>query len=262
VSDPRTDRAILTGWQYGDGGNLRARAALYQWQTPRVDFPEWVLSQRPWKGTERVLDLGCGYGAYLPALRTRANVVVGTDLSLGMLREAAGARVPLVNADVVALPFDSAAFDVALAAHMLYHVPDVAGAISELRRVLMPGGSVMVATNGPDDKTEVMRILHQAAERPARTYRKTDTRFLLDDAVVGIRRWFEDVQQVDVRTEILVPTADPVVAYVDSIRTAAEPALGVEWGELLARVRSLVEEEIALSGTFRVSTHSGVVVGT
>ena len=41
------------------------------------------------------------------------------DLSLGMLREAAAALVSLTNADVMALPFDSAVFDVAVAAHML-----------------------------------------------------------------------------------------------------------------------------------------------
>lgn len=212
VSDPRTDRAVLTGRQYVDGRNLRARAALYQWQTPHVDFPHWVLSQRTWTGTEWVLDLGCGYGAYLPELTTRARVVVGTDLSFGMLREAADAPVPLANADVVALPFGSAVFDVALAAHMLYHVPDVAGGINELRRVVRPGGAVMVATNGPDDKAEVMRVLHQAAEKPARTYVNTDARFLLDDAVDALRPCFEDMRVLHIRTTIPVPVADPIVA--------------------------------------------------
>ena len=167
-----------------------------------------------------------------------------------------------LNADVVELPFDSAVFDVALAPHMLYHVPDVAAAICELRRVVTPGGAVIVTTNGPDDKAEVMRVLHQAAARPARTYLKTDSRFLLDDAVVGLRRCFDDVRKVHIRTEILVPVAGPILAYVDSIRTAAEPSLGVEWDEMMARLRRLVESEIALSGTFRIWTHSGVVVGT
>ena len=262
VSDPRIDRSVLMGRQYADGRNLRARAALYQWQTPEVDFPQWVLDQRPWTGTERVLDLGCGYGAYLPRLTTRARVVIGTDLSFGMLREAAGALVPLTNADVVALPFPSAVFDVAVSAHMLYHVPDVTAGIRELRRVVSPGGALMVATNGSDDKAEVMRVLHQAAGKPAGTFVKTDARFLLDDAVAELGRCFEEVRAVRIRTEILVPSADPIVAYVDSIRTAAEPALGVEWDELLSRVRRLVEDEIASWGIFRISTHSGVVVCT
>ena len=119
-----------------------------------------------------------------------------------------------------------------------------------------------MATNGADDKAEVMRVLHQAAERPAGTYLKTDSRFLLDDAVVGLRRFFDEVREVHIRTELLVPAADPVVAYVDSIRTAAEPALGVDWVDLLARTREFVDNEIASSGTFRITTHSGVVVGT
>lgn len=103
MSDPRTDRAVLTGSQHADGRNLRARAAIYQWQTPQVDFPQWAVDQLPWEGIEQVLDLGCGYGAYLGPLGTRAKAVIGVDLSLGMLREAAGGRMPLANADAVGL---------------------------------------------------------------------------------------------------------------------------------------------------------------
>jgi ubiquinone/menaquinone biosynthesis C-methylase UbiE len=179
-----------------------------------------------------------------------------------MLREATETRVPLANADVVALPFDSKTFDVVLSAHMLYHVPDIGAAIREMRRVLRPGGSAIVATNGSDDKTELMALLHRAADKPTGTYRKTDARFLLGDAVAGLRQCFESVREIHVRTEIHVPMADPVVAYVDSIRTAAEPALGTDWDELLLRMRALVEDEIASSGPFRISTHSGVVIGT
>jgi ubiquinone/menaquinone biosynthesis C-methylase UbiE len=66
--------------------------------------------------------------------------VIGADLSLEMLRAAVVAKVALADADVLALPFESTAFDVALAAHMLYHVPDVTG---RDRRAVMPGGAVM-----------------------------------------------------------------------------------------------------------------------
>ena len=73
----------------------------------------------------------------------------GADLSPGMLHSArplAGSD-PLLVADAQALPFPCDAFDVTLAMHMLYHVPDRALAIAELRRVLRPDGVALVVTN-------------------------------------------------------------------------------------------------------------------
>jgi SAM-dependent methyltransferase len=259
--DPRTDRDVLTNRQYATGRNLAARAALYQWQIPEVDFPAWVLGQRPWSEGERVLDVGCGYGAYLSTVRRFTPRVTALDLSLGILRET-DAAVPKVNGDVSALPFADGAFDVVVAAHMLYHVPDIASAVRELRRVLRPGGEALVATNGRDDKPEIMNVLHEAAKRPAGTYRKTDSRFLLDDAVAELGACFTDVRVTHIRTEIAVPSDEPVVAYVESIRTAAEPALAVEWSELCSSVRALVRAEITSHGAFRVTTHSGVVIAS
>src|SRR4051812_35754454 len=260
-TDPRTSRDVLTKRQYATGRNLAARAALYEWQTPHVDFPGWVLSHRTWTGSERVLDVGCGYGAYLSRLRRLTPCVTALDLSVGILGEADRA-LPKANADIQALPFADTSFDVVLAAHMLYHVPDIPTAVQELRRVLRSGGEALVATNGADDKPEIMKVLHEAARRPSGTYQKADARCLLDDAAAALESCFSNVRVADIRTEIAVPRTEPVVAYVESIRTAAEPALGVAWLELVSSVRALVGAEIASHGVFRVSTHSGVVIAS
>ena len=50
----------------------------------------------------------------------------------------------------MALPLSTASFDVALAMHMLYNVPDMEVGVRELRRVLRPGGRALVSTRGRD----------------------------------------------------------------------------------------------------------------
>ena len=50
-------------------------------------------------------------------------------------------------ADVQELPFADGEFDVAIAAWMLYHVPDLERGVAELARVLRPGGRLVAATN-------------------------------------------------------------------------------------------------------------------
>lgn len=110
----------------------------------------------------RVLDAGCGNGAYLRGLRERQAWAAGCDLSMGMLRAASHSAV--LNADVTALPVRDGAFDAVLAVpavHMLYHVPSRESAIAELRRVLIPGGTCIAVTNG----ARHMRSLRELVER-------------------------------------------------------------------------------------------------
>lgn len=70
----------------------------------------------------------------------------------GMLEAARGAAIGarVLRGDAAHLPLADGCADVALAPHMLYHVPDRLAAISELRRITGAGGRVLVVLNGPD----------------------------------------------------------------------------------------------------------------
>ncbi|MEU5211194.1 methyltransferase domain-containing protein [Streptomyces sp. NPDC020742] len=98
---------------------------------------------------ERVLDAGCGTGRALPALREAVGprgTVLGADLTPEMLRAAvrAGrdALGTLLLADVTRLPLPGAALDTVFAAGLLSHLPDPAGGMAELARVVRPGGQL------------------------------------------------------------------------------------------------------------------------
>lgn len=107
------------------------------------------LLGRPLRAGERVLDAGCGTG-YLAAgvRRARPDVhVVGMDLSAGMLGTARDAGAwPLAQADAARLPVRDRSVDVVVARGVLHHLPDVAGALREWRRVLRPGGAVVLVS--------------------------------------------------------------------------------------------------------------------
>ena len=67
-----------------------------------------------------------------------------------------------VVADAARLPFPDASFDVVIAMHMLYHLPDPAPALKEMQRVLVPGGRCIVTTNNPRDLPQIKMLSHQA----------------------------------------------------------------------------------------------------
>lgn len=101
----------------------------------------------------RVLDAGCGTGRRLRALRGAA-LLAGADLTPEMLaagRAAAGGSFPavLAAADVRALPFADAAFDLVWCRLVIGHVPSPGDVYRELARVCRPGGMVIVTDFHP-----------------------------------------------------------------------------------------------------------------
>lgn len=260
MTDPWIDKSVLITRQYATGANLSARANIYNWQKPTFEFVGWVLDQHRWQIGDRVLDLGCGYGAYVPHLMARGADVIAADLSMGMLAEARAKGAPLVCADAQSLALRSGAFDAAIAPHMLYHVPDISLAVRELRRVVRPGGTVLAVTNAFDDKPQIMDLLHLAAGREPGTYVKVDRRFVLEDVPEFFRACFDHLRVVEVRTELNIGQVEPLVRYLNSIRSAAEHALGTDWDDLLTEAARLIAEEVGSNRGFLVTTHAGVVI--
>jgi 2-polyprenyl-6-hydroxyphenyl methylase/3-demethylubiquinone-9 3-methyltransferase len=98
---------------------------------------------------ERVLDLGCGDGAFAAELVAAGAVVVAVDVAEEALRRAR-ARVPGLDARLARegepLPVDEDAVDVVWAGEVLEHVADVVGLLADVRRVLRWGGTLLVTT--------------------------------------------------------------------------------------------------------------------
>jgi SAM-dependent methyltransferase len=105
-----------------------------------------------------VIDIGCGTGRALPALRRALPAlrravgpdgsVIAADLTPEMLAEArpqaTAARAALILADARRLPFAGASADALFAAGLISHLPDIEAGLTELARVTRPGGRLVL----------------------------------------------------------------------------------------------------------------------
>lgn len=125
-----------------------ADSIKFDWQTrnPVLARREAALAQRvSAQAGEKLLEIGCGEGANLHHLRADGARRFGVDFSFAkasFARNATGAST--VTADGARLPFADGCFDAVLIRDVLHHVPEPAAVLAEARRVLEPGGRLLL----------------------------------------------------------------------------------------------------------------------
>jgi len=96
----------------------------------------------------RILEVGCGGGAFLAFLESKGHTAVGVDLldeAVRVARDAVSAS-EVLQADAGHLPFGDSSFDRLVTHHLVEHLDDLPGALVEWRRVLAPGGIIAICT--------------------------------------------------------------------------------------------------------------------
>jgi SAM-dependent methyltransferase len=221
-------------------GNLTARIALHSYGTNPQSWWSWLGPRLPRHGS--VLEVGGGTGELWRHL-THDRLTL-TDFSAAMcarLREVPGARV--LRCDATALPVRAGSFDTVIANHMLYHLDDPEVALREFARVLRPGGSVAIATNGRDHMAELDALV------PVRRSKLNDFRAETAPAIVA--RYFTDVAVARYPAGLAVPDDGPVLAYLESM----SPLAPAQRDAIRARVRAAIDAD----GAFRVRKHTVLI---
>ena len=232
LNDPRVVAA-----EYASERGLEGRRAAYRFSTG-PDAPQMAFDAVAEVAPRRVLEVGCGPGELAARIRDELGAdVLALDISPRMVELARGRGVDARVGDVQELPFAEGEFDCAVAAWMLYHVPEPDRALAELARVLERGGRLVAVTNAPDHLRELRALLGLPTDRAAHPFSAANGEELL-------RRHFDRVEMRDAAGTVRFPSRDDVVAFVEASRTLFETGTPVP----------------QLDGEFVVTRHSVVFV--
>lgn len=134
------DEAYYQPW----ASQARARARIWRRRIERVER----LCPPP----ARLLDVGCGTGDFFRVARARGFEVSGTELSPYAVKAARADRLPVIGGEVWEADFPPDAFDVVTCWHVIEHASDPRRLVGGIRRVLRPGGWLVLATPNLEDR--------------------------------------------------------------------------------------------------------------
>ncbi len=160
----------------------------------REQYQRVVKATRGWK-LSSVLDVGCGTGGLLALLKRPGARLSGVDISPGMIEEAKrrlGTSADLRVADSEKLPWEAGVFDLVVTTDSLHHWPHPRSAFSEMVRVVVRGGHLVVGdiTAPP--------VLKQVSNWIARSGREGDVRIY---SGAELEQMLREVGLVDIRRE-------------------------------------------------------------
>ena len=143
--------------QYSNSGGLSTRISIHtKYSTNKMGLGNWYFTVFEIEEGMKVLELGCGTGSMWVGhedVIEKCSEIIFSDFSEGVLETAKSNIGDLPNAEfrvvnIQDIPFEDNYFDVIIANNMLYHVPDIEKALSEVSRVLKKGGKFYAGTSG------------------------------------------------------------------------------------------------------------------
>ena len=208
LNDPQAVRE-----EYASDARLAARAAAHRFgEGP--DARDLAFEAIAEGAPRRVLEVGCGQGWMAERVQQELGAgVLALDQSEHMVELTRSRGIEALVGDVQALPFGDAEFDTVVALWMLYHVQNIELALSEIERVLEPGGRLVAVTNAHEHLRELYEAL--GLERPP-------VPFHSDEAEIVLGARFARVERRDAFGWTDFPDRAAARGYVDASPTLFE----------------------------------------
>ncbi len=246
-----TDQNYLKSEQYKDASNLDARILVHErFSENKQGWASWVFDTYEKLPTPaKVLELGSGSVFIWTSCPERIPAdwqITLSDLSPGMLATAQKNLASVEHQftyreiDAQTIPFEDKTFDIVIANHMLYHVPDRPKALSEIRRVLKADGVLIAATNGKKHLAEINKWLKEASTDP--DFTPLGILFRLENGTEQLAPYFSSIEMIRYQDSLHVTDVELLMNYIKSM-TKIKGVPSSDLPEIEAELKNILDEK-------------------
>jgi ubiquinone/menaquinone biosynthesis C-methylase UbiE len=255
------DQQYLKEEQYKDSSNLDARVAIHQrFSTNLQGWYNWIFDELVKLPADvKILELGCGPAYMWKECADRIPegwIITLTDLSEGMLDSAWRNLVPLGRSfkfeqmGAQSISYNDETFDVVIANHMLYHVPDSKKALGEIKRTLKKDGILFATTVGETHMQEMWKLLQRASGGQQGLI---DLSFTLENGKEQLQEFFSTIELTRYTDNLRVTDLEIIMAYLQSMSSTQDL---VE--EQFSSIKNELAEILKKSGEVFITKDSGM----
>ena len=215
--------------QYKNESNLQKRIQIHQYGTAQQSWNEFLVDEIQFPKDSCILEIGCGTGVlWKHLLKNKPSIkkIILSDFSDGMLKNAEGNLtefrdsydIEFKKIDATTIPLENDQFDIVIANHVLYHVSDVEKSLSEISKVLKPGGLFYASTIGSQNMHQLKNIVktYFPSVEDDTFFGEFLKNFSLDDAVKRTQSFFSNSERIDYKDYLLLPSPKPLIDYISS----------------------------------------------
>lgn len=255
--------------QYENASNLRARISIHEmFSVNKYGWMRWYFDELNLSNKCRILELGCGDANLWKKNKDRIPKgldITLSDFSKGMLNDAeinlgekaTDFKFQIIDAQDI--PCDDCSFDVVIANHMLYHVDNIETALSEIYRVLKPGGYFYCSTVGENHMIEIRSIMLKFKSETM-DIKSSDitSRFKLENGMEKLKRWFDNIEMKKYGDNLIVTEATPIIDYIFSMPGNVGESFNKERLDKLYRY---LKDKIGTEGGIYITKDTGFFKG-
>jgi DNA-binding transcriptional MerR regulator/ubiquinone/menaquinone biosynthesis C-methylase UbiE len=225
IKSLESEKALLQ--RSRDVSNLNEGVKLMdRFSTNKYGWYPWVFDNIKIRKKDKVLEVGCGNGVLwaknMDNLHKSIDVTL-TEICEDMINEAKlnlggnSNRFNFIITDLGPLPFSDKSFDVVIANHILFFMKDVDLALSEIKRVVKPGGVVYCSTIGSNHMKELQELMLSFSSGIRIYEDKLSSKFGLENGEKILNRYFNKVEKVLYNDKLIVNNTNGILEYIYSI---------------------------------------------
>ncbi|MFX1281796.1 MAG: class I SAM-dependent methyltransferase [Promethearchaeota archaeon] len=213
--------------QYKTSQNLNARMNLWSYGSNPVSLQKWIFSKIHLQEYERVLELGCGTGQlWLENFRivpSNCSIIL-SDFSKEMVSKASSnlqslnlpIEFEIIDAEEISYPDHT--FDVVIACHMLYHIPNIHQALESINRIMKPESRFIATTVSKRHLQELKDFLSGfGLYSGEKIWVKHFSEFRNETGEEILKSFFSDIKFYEYINEVKIYSIDPVMKYIESM---------------------------------------------